>query len=261
MAWPTTPASTATTDADTDKISVARADINQTISNVNDIIGMFNIPATPSDNNILVYDSATGKFEVEASSSGGSEANDLTQAVVWANVPDANITQSSVVQHQAALTITESQISDLGDYVSATTGLEDAMILKDSAGAPTNTFRFTNDDGDPVFGFFIQNGDTSNWDAYIKVQPGSSSNNPSVNAPSFTAENGNFIDFEADTAVRFSNLIQLNPLATSSITSQTPPGYNTASTAAGFMAYDSTQGCLAVYDGTNWKKITFDGNL
>lgn len=41
---------------------------------------------------------------------GGSEVNDLTAAVTWANVPDANITQSSVTQHQAALSITEGQI-------------------------------------------------------------------------------------------------------------------------------------------------------
>ena len=45
------------------------------------------------------------------------EVNDLTSAVTWANVPDANITQSSVTQHQAALSITESQITDLGAYL------------------------------------------------------------------------------------------------------------------------------------------------
>jgi hypothetical protein len=47
---------------------------------------------------------------------GFTETNDLSTAVTWANVPDANITQSSVTQHQAALSITESQISDLGNY-------------------------------------------------------------------------------------------------------------------------------------------------
>jgi len=46
-----------------------------------------------------------------------TETNDLSSAVTWANVPDANITQSSVTQHQANLTITESQISDLGSYI------------------------------------------------------------------------------------------------------------------------------------------------
>jgi len=50
----------------------------------------------------------------------GAEINDLTSAVTWANVPDANITQTSVVQHQAALTITESQISDLNHFSPST---------------------------------------------------------------------------------------------------------------------------------------------
>tara|TARA_R110000772_G_scaffold54130_1_gene123493 strand:+ start:2803 stop:3573 length:771 start_codon:yes stop_codon:yes gene_type:complete len=49
--------------------------------------------------------------------SGGTEANDLTAAVTWANVPDANITAGSVTQHEAALSITESQVSDLGTYL------------------------------------------------------------------------------------------------------------------------------------------------
>jgi len=42
-----------------------------------------------------------------------TETNDLTSAVTWANVPDVNITESSVTQHEAALSITSSQISDL----------------------------------------------------------------------------------------------------------------------------------------------------
>jgi len=65
---------------------------------------------------LLIEDSAdlNNKKRVQiANLPGGSELNDLTAAVTWANVPDANITQSSVTQHQAALTITESQISDL----------------------------------------------------------------------------------------------------------------------------------------------------
>jgi len=48
-----------------------------------------------------------------------TETNDLTAAVTWANVPNANITESSVTQHEAALSITESQISDLGSYITA----------------------------------------------------------------------------------------------------------------------------------------------
>lgn len=46
-----------------------------------------------------------------------SETNDLTSSVTWANVPDANITESAVVQHSGALKITESQIVDLQPYL------------------------------------------------------------------------------------------------------------------------------------------------
>jgi len=48
-----------------------------------------------------------------------TETNDLTSAVVWANIPDANVPQSAVTQHETALTITESQISDLQPYLLA----------------------------------------------------------------------------------------------------------------------------------------------
>ena len=69
-----------------------------------------------------------------------AETNDLTSAVTWANVPDANITQSSVTQHQSALTITESQISDLGSYITATSG--DVLANKTISSA-TNTITIT----------------------------------------------------------------------------------------------------------------------
>jgi len=50
-----------------------------------------------------------------------TESNDLSASVTWANVPNANITESSVTQHEAALTITESQISDLQSYLTSET--------------------------------------------------------------------------------------------------------------------------------------------
>ena len=46
-----------------------------------------------------------------------AEVNDLSAAVTWANIPDANVPESAVTQHQAALSITESQISDLQPYL------------------------------------------------------------------------------------------------------------------------------------------------
>jgi len=72
----------------------------------------------------LSYNNLTGSFSYtppDLSSYLTSEVNDLTVSVTWANVPDANITQSSVTQHQAALSITESQISDLQSYLTAET--------------------------------------------------------------------------------------------------------------------------------------------
>jgi hypothetical protein len=53
--------------------------------------------------------------------SAGAESNDLSQTVTWAIVPDAFISNTSVVQHQADLRITESQITDLGNYIEVET--------------------------------------------------------------------------------------------------------------------------------------------
>jgi hypothetical protein len=49
-----------------------------------------------------------------------TETNDLTAVVVWANIPDANVPETAVTQHEAALTITESQISDLSHFTPST---------------------------------------------------------------------------------------------------------------------------------------------
>src|SRR5210317_66025 len=40
-----------------------------------------------------------------------TEVNDLSVSVTWANVPDANITESSVTQHEAALSIAATQLT------------------------------------------------------------------------------------------------------------------------------------------------------
>ena len=61
---------------------------------------------------------------------GGAELNDLTSVVTWANVPDANITESSVIQHSGALRLTESQIVDFGDYVAS--GDNISLLTNDS---------------------------------------------------------------------------------------------------------------------------------
>ena len=71
----------------------------------------------PSDGRGLYYYDA-GWQQV---GSGGiaSEVNDLTTSVTWATVPDTYIQSTGVTQHQSALSITESQISDLGNYLTS----------------------------------------------------------------------------------------------------------------------------------------------
>lgn len=73
-----------------------------------------------------IYETVPRKDEV-----ADSEVNDLTTIVTWANVPNANITQSSITQHEAALNITESQISDLGAYI--TIGSDDQLGVQQIA--------------------------------------------------------------------------------------------------------------------------------
>ena len=58
------------------------------------------------------YETFPRKDQVEA-----SEVNDLSSIVTWTIVPSAFVSEGSVTQHQAALSITQSQISDLASYV------------------------------------------------------------------------------------------------------------------------------------------------
>lgn len=72
MAWPSgTKASTTNIDAGSDKPALARADIKQNIDNVNSIIDTFDI-ASPSNGDILVYNSTSGAWEPGAPASTGT---------------------------------------------------------------------------------------------------------------------------------------------------------------------------------------------
>lgn len=64
--WPSTKAGTTHLDAGTDSPKLARADIYQNVQNVNEIIDMFNI-SSPSDNQILKYNTSNQRFELAAS--------------------------------------------------------------------------------------------------------------------------------------------------------------------------------------------------
>jgi len=93
-------------------------------------------------NNSTNWDTAYGWGDHSAAGylTSFTETNDLTAAVTWANVPDANITQTSVTQHEAALSITESQITDLGTYLENINSLsiDELSDVDTSSVAPTN---------------------------------------------------------------------------------------------------------------------------
>ena len=102
--------------------------------NSNDITGTGNINITgiltatsfvKSGGTSTQFLKADGTVDSNTYLTSYTETNDLTSAVTWTNVPDANITQSSVTQHQAALSITESQISDLQSYLTSYTETND----------------------------------------------------------------------------------------------------------------------------------------
>lgn len=75
--WPSgSKASTTNLDEGTDKPSLARADIKQNVDNVNSIIDSFNV-STHSNGDILVWDSANNRFNVETPTD-----NDTTYTLV-----------------------------------------------------------------------------------------------------------------------------------------------------------------------------------
>lgn len=94
---------------------------------------------TPADNEVLAYNSGTSTWINQTASEAGLAAAVHTHAtsdVISGTFDDARIAQSNVTQHQAALSITESQISDLGSYItsSSTNVLTNKTIDADATG-------------------------------------------------------------------------------------------------------------------------------
>jgi len=97
------------------------SDLGAYLTTESDPVFTAHTTASITDGTGFLKNDGAGNWSYDNSTYLTAEVNDLTSAVTWANVPDANITQSSVTQHQAALSITESQISDLGAYLTAET--------------------------------------------------------------------------------------------------------------------------------------------
>ena len=113
------------------------------------------IENAPSGNGAIEYNNVSGVFKYTPPTAAGigalvSETNDLTAAVTWADVPDSNITESSVTQHQAALSITESQITDLGGFLS-TTSIDALSDVDTTTSAPTDGQVLAWDNGNSVW--------------------------------------------------------------------------------------------------------------
>lgn len=87
---------------------------------------------TASGDGAISYDNTSGVFrytppDLTTYLTSYTETNDLSSAVTWTNVPNANITEGSVTQHNAALSVTESQISDLQTYLTSYTVTADDL--------------------------------------------------------------------------------------------------------------------------------------
>jgi hypothetical protein len=111
-------AATSASNAATSETNAATSETNAGVSETNALAHELKAQdwATEAEDvpvEIGQYSALHWAAKAAASAASFVEVNDLTAAVTWANVPNANITQGSVTQHQAALSLTESQISDL----------------------------------------------------------------------------------------------------------------------------------------------------
>lgn len=98
---------------------------------------------TVTTNNSSNWNTAFGWGDHAAQGYITSETNDLTSAVTWANVPNANITESSVTQHQGALSINESQIT----FTSAFIELTDLSVGTNAAASGSGGIAYNNTTG------------------------------------------------------------------------------------------------------------------
>jgi hypothetical protein len=100
---------TTTTDAASDSISGARADINKAITNQIEIIDMFNIPGSPTDNYILKYNASANRFDMEEDSGGV-----ITGVTTGANNRMAVFSGATTLRGEATITHNGTTLSVTG---------------------------------------------------------------------------------------------------------------------------------------------------
>ena len=81
----------------------------------------------------------------DASDYAAASHTHATSDITSGTFADARIAQSNVTQHQAALSITESQISDLGSYLTTATPFVKAITIEDPTSSEDITMFFTDD--------------------------------------------------------------------------------------------------------------------
>ena len=114
MTWPTTPAGTANIDAGSDKPALARPDIKQNIDNVNAIINTFDI-ASPSNGDILTYNSSSGAWEPGAAASTGTNVALFNRDTA---APNEQLVSGSTTRLRFTLTDPNSFITVVDNYQS-----------------------------------------------------------------------------------------------------------------------------------------------
>jgi hypothetical protein len=211
----------------------------------------------PSDN-ISTLTNDAGYITASA-----AETNDLTAAVTWANVPDANITQSSVTQHEAALSITESQISDLGTYVTETSATGSAVL-------PSGTT--AQRDGSPANGYLRFNSTLNKAEVYITagggwgqlVKAGDSLGDLDNTITNFisasstatlTNKSGNISQWTNDSGYLLGTSTTGSAIIPVGTTAQ-----RDASPSTGYFRFNTTDGAFEGYDGSAWGSIGSGGS-
>ena len=112
---------------------------NKTIDTANNTItiseaDISDLQTYATASNTMTFTNKSGNISQWTNDSGylTSETNDLSAAVTWANVPDANITQSSVTQHQAALSIATTQLTGTVTNAQLAGSITNAKLVNDS---------------------------------------------------------------------------------------------------------------------------------